>query len=528
MFGHALEGNLHFVITHDLGRAGRGRPLPPVHGRGRATWWWTSYDGSLKAEHGTGRNMAPFVELEWGAQAYALMREIKDIFDPTELLNPGVILNDDPEVHLKNLKPLPAGRRHRRHLHGVRLLRADVPVAGDDPDAAPAHRRHAARSAGLRAAGREAEQVSLAALYDYQGIDTCAACGLCATACPVGIETGILTKKLREARAERYRPASRRYRRRSLRHGDVGDPSGPAAGRSGQRALGPGTLEAITGTVRRLSRDRIPAWSRTMPGGASFTSGRQPRELASTGRRSSICRAASRGPWGRRATIAIATRRCRARRRRCWRRPATTCSIRGASPACAAASRSRAKGCQRWPTASRRNWESACAKSAATATCRSSPIPRRAPTGCAGSCPKSCGLSISRSSSMTTCWHDCAFASGRVSSPCTCRARRRRWGWAEARGSRQRLRRTGDRSREHRVLRLGRRQGLHHAGAERARPAQSEDASCRRPVPTVTQQPDLRDRACDAFRSAVSLDRLSGRCLHDASRPRRVKSPVRN
>ena len=27
------------------------------------------YDGSLKAEHGTGRNMAPFVEMEWGAQA---------------------------------------------------------------------------------------------------------------------------------------------------------------------------------------------------------------------------------------------------------------------------------------------------------------------------------------------------------------------------------------------------------------------------------------------------------------------------
>ena len=28
------------------------------------------YDGSLKAEHGTGRNMAPYVELEWGKEAY--------------------------------------------------------------------------------------------------------------------------------------------------------------------------------------------------------------------------------------------------------------------------------------------------------------------------------------------------------------------------------------------------------------------------------------------------------------------------
>lgn len=37
------------------------------------------YGGSLKAEHGTGRNIAPFVGLEWGKQAYQLMREIKEI-----------------------------------------------------------------------------------------------------------------------------------------------------------------------------------------------------------------------------------------------------------------------------------------------------------------------------------------------------------------------------------------------------------------------------------------------------------------
>jgi D-lactate dehydrogenase len=65
------------------------------------------YDGALKAEHGTGRNIAPFVELEWGAEAYAIMRAIKRLFDPNDLLNPGVVINDDREAHLKNLKPLP-------------------------------------------------------------------------------------------------------------------------------------------------------------------------------------------------------------------------------------------------------------------------------------------------------------------------------------------------------------------------------------------------------------------------------------
>ena len=107
IFGHALEGNLHFVFTQDFGNASEvdryRRFMDAV-----CEMVVEKYDGSLKAEHGTGRNMAPFVELEWGAQAYALMREIKRCFDPTGLLNPGVILNDDPQAHLKNLKPLPA------------------------------------------------------------------------------------------------------------------------------------------------------------------------------------------------------------------------------------------------------------------------------------------------------------------------------------------------------------------------------------------------------------------------------------
>ncbi len=71
------------------------------------------YDGSLKAEHGTGRNMAPFVELEWGAEAYALMRAIKRAVRPGRACSiPGVILNDDPEVAPE--EPEAAARRATR------------------------------------------------------------------------------------------------------------------------------------------------------------------------------------------------------------------------------------------------------------------------------------------------------------------------------------------------------------------------------------------------------------------------------
>src|SRR4029453_4667243 len=107
IFGHALEGNLHFVFTQDFNVAAevaRYRGFMDALCRMVVE----RYDGSLKAEHGTGRNVAPFVELEWGADAYRIMREIKAIFDPHGLLNPGVLINDDAEAHLKHLKPLPA------------------------------------------------------------------------------------------------------------------------------------------------------------------------------------------------------------------------------------------------------------------------------------------------------------------------------------------------------------------------------------------------------------------------------------
>jgi hypothetical protein len=104
---HALEGNLHFVFTQDFGDAAEveryARFMDDV-----CRLVVEQYDGSLKAEHGTGRNMAPFVEMEWGRQATDLMRRIKRLFDPDKLLNPGVIINDDPHAHLKNLKTMSA------------------------------------------------------------------------------------------------------------------------------------------------------------------------------------------------------------------------------------------------------------------------------------------------------------------------------------------------------------------------------------------------------------------------------------
>ena len=193
IFGHALDGNLHFVFTQDFGTDAEveryARFMDEV-----CDLVVKKYDGSLKAEHGTGRNMAPFVELEWGRQATDLMRRIKQLFDPATLLNPGVILNDDPKAHLQNLKPMPAAED---------LVDRCIECGFCEP-LCPSHQLTLSprqRIVSVRELARRTtagESISgLDSDFAYFGLDTCAGCGLCSTACPVSIDTGDLTRRLR-------------------------------------------------------------------------------------------------------------------------------------------------------------------------------------------------------------------------------------------------------------------------------------------------------------------------------------------
>jgi D-lactate dehydrogenase len=205
IFGHARDGNLHFVFAQDFGSPDTVARYGDFM-RALVDLVVGKYDGSLKAEHGTGRNVAPFVRDEWGDQAYAVMQRVKRLFDPQGILNPGVLLNDDPEVHLKALKPLPSISPTADRCMECGFCEPRCPSR--DLTVSPRQRIVLTRAmTALRAQGTPEALATLAEVeadFAYEGEETCAGDSMCATSCPVKIDTGALIKEMRAAAHPRF------------------------------------------------------------------------------------------------------------------------------------------------------------------------------------------------------------------------------------------------------------------------------------------------------------------------------------
>ena len=267
IFGHALEGNLHFVfnqnfnVPSEVDRYARFMDeLADVVIR--------KYDGSMKAEHGTGRNVAPFVEREWGTEAYAIMKEIKEIFDPENLLNPDVIINPDSQAHVKALKPLPAA--HEIIDKCIECGFCEVQCPSKNLTITPRQRIVAFREmTRLAAHGQDPDRLkALTKSFAYNADATCATDGLCATACPVGIDTGKLVKDLRfhshsttanwiADRIAGNMGTTIRGLRLLLNIADTA-----------HRILGTTVMERASSFARRLTNNALPLWNKHLPGGA--------------------------------------------------------------------------------------------------------------------------------------------------------------------------------------------------------------------------------------------------------------------
>lgn len=263
IFGHALEGNLHFVFTQSFDN---DAALQRYEGLmdDVANLVVNRYGGSLKAEHGTGRNMAPYVELEWGPEGYRLMQEIKTLLDPAGLLNPGVILNEDPKAHVKNLKPMPASDPLVDKCIECGFCEPVCPSR--DLTLTPRQRIVLWREISeLKRTGSDPSRLrQLEKDYAYQGDETCAACGLCSTSCPVGINTGDLTRLIRHHNHEHQEGLANWL---AEHYGGVMKTSRVLfkVADTTHKLLGSDRMGALTGGIRRLSGNRVQQWTPAMP-----------------------------------------------------------------------------------------------------------------------------------------------------------------------------------------------------------------------------------------------------------------------
>jgi len=265
--GHASAGNLHFLLTPALSDpADRDRYESFMSGLVELVV--DKYQGSLKAEHGTGRNMAPYVEREWGPKATELMWRIKKLADPDGVLNPDVLLSRDPEVHLRHLKSTPP-------IEDVANANACIECGFCEPVCPSRHLTTTPRQRIVlrREMARQPEgspvREALVDQYRYDGEQTCAADGSCRLACPVAIDTGKLIKDLRT------RAHGPRAERRALRLAERWAMAerlartGLRAGSATARVAGDAPVRAISRGLRKVAGDEVvPEWSSALPSAA--------------------------------------------------------------------------------------------------------------------------------------------------------------------------------------------------------------------------------------------------------------------
>lgn len=196
ILGHAKDGNLHFAFPQSLETSAEIERYDHFM-KEVVELVVKKYDGALKGEHGTGRNMAPFVETEWGGELYDIMKRLKSVIDPENLLNPGVIINDDKNAHLMFLKKMPVIENEVDKCIECGFCESKCP--SKDLTLSPRKRIIVRRVLQqLKSDGNKQEYNQLLNEYQYSGLDTCAVDGLCSVACPVDINTGDLVKRLRK------------------------------------------------------------------------------------------------------------------------------------------------------------------------------------------------------------------------------------------------------------------------------------------------------------------------------------------
>jgi D-lactate dehydrogenase len=267
IWGHALSGNIHFVFAQDFNvdyeikryqRLMTDIVLLVIE----------KYDGSLKAEHGTGRNMAPFVKYEWGNEIYDFMCRVKNAFDPKGILNPGVLINDDDEIYIKNLKPTPIVNPIIDKCIDCGFCENNCP--SKNLTLTPRQRISIWREINsLQTKGVNSPKLKLLEKnYNYLGKETCATDGLCELSCPVDIDTGKLIKEIRTESSSAFNRVIARWTANNFGLVTSFLKFALNSLRIIRIILGEKILKGLALLFRKVSFKKIPMWNTYLPRGA--------------------------------------------------------------------------------------------------------------------------------------------------------------------------------------------------------------------------------------------------------------------
>jgi D-lactate dehydrogenase len=262
--GHAAHGNLHFTLVARLDQE-EGRATYSAFMTELVDLVVNTYDGSLKAEHGTGINMAPFVRAEWGDRATEIMWEVKALCDPFGVLAPNVILTRDNQIHMKSMKSVPNIENVTDSTHCIECGFCEPMCPSRNVTATP-RQRIVLRREMARQPEESPVLRQLRAEYEYDGIETCAGDGTCAIPCPIGINTGALMREFRKA--EHGPQAEAVALSIAKRWSDVEAVARFSLGGAElvSRTVGVGALKGITSAARAMiSEDLMPAVPGPMP-----------------------------------------------------------------------------------------------------------------------------------------------------------------------------------------------------------------------------------------------------------------------
>ena len=266
IYGHALDGNLHFIISQRFDTEEYIHQYEKMMNE-VIEMVVEKYHGSLKAEHGTGRNMAPFVKKEWGEKAFGIMQQVKQLFDPEGILNPGVIFNDNPRCHLENIKPMPAVHPLIDKCIECGFCEVNCVSAGFTMSSRQriVVQREIKR---LKISDENSRRLKeLEKSYRYMGEQSCAGDGLCATSCPVSINVGDYIHVLRNENLKN-KTMAQFLGRCTAKHFDwvaSGLKSVLYIASAAQNILGNKAMGAITRGIHKWSGGVFPLWTPAMP-----------------------------------------------------------------------------------------------------------------------------------------------------------------------------------------------------------------------------------------------------------------------